>query len=229
MSNPNRPNRTRGLHQKAGFTLTELVIAMTISVITAGMALAFLFEGLRSSLKTTAIYTNDMTQWGLTNRLLIDSKLANAVAIYTDNSAATIAAAAVLTTPRGVAQNASGNFLVLAQGSQVDDSTTMTYSSLIGYYFNTGNGTLSRFQYNVTSAEANTALESILNTELGNFVYTPVSNNLALQSNEPAAFLNRVDGHVANMLLRASAGLTNSTSSFTRNDRLIEVSFYTRP
>ena len=56
-----------------------------------------------------------MTQWGLTNRLMIDSKLATAVAVYTDNSAATMSAAAALAKPRGVAEGAFGNFLFYAR------------------------------------------------------------------------------------------------------------------
>jgi prepilin-type N-terminal cleavage/methylation domain-containing protein len=217
------------LSHKAAFTLIELVIAMTISVITAGMALAFLFEGLRSSLKTTAIYTNDMTQWGLTNRLMIDSKLATAVAIYTDNSAATMSAAAALTKPRGVAEGAFGNFLVLCQGNQQVNSTTVTYSSIYGYYYNPTAQTISRFQYTPTAAEASSPLEVIVSNELSQFSYVTLATNLALLPNSTqGAFLNRKDGAVANLLLRAAAGPTNLINSFTRNYRVIEVSFYTR-
>ena len=154
MNHLNRPKKTAAFSHRAGFTLTELLIAMSISVIVCGMALAFLFEGLRASLKTSAVYTNDMTQWGLTNRLLIDTKLANNIAIYTDNSAGTLAAA--VTAGGGVGEGSFGNFIVLALGAVMDVTTTQQqqqYSSLYGYYYNPTAQTLSRFQYTIPSNE----------------------------------------------------------------------------
>ena len=252
MNHLNRPKKTAAFSHRAGFTLTELLIAMSISVIVCGMALAFLFEGLRASLKTSAVYTNDMTQWGLTNRLMIDTKLANNIEIFTDNSTATLSAAATYTnnTPAGgVAQGTFGNFIVLALGSMAEISTTQQqyqYSSLFGYYYNPTAQTLSRFQYTVSASDSqqstyNTStgnvsggLEAIVNEHLGDFQYTVVGTTLALQplpsgaTGPNGAFLNRIPGQLANMLLRASAGLTNSTNTFTRSDRMIEVAFYAR-
>jgi prepilin-type N-terminal cleavage/methylation domain-containing protein len=248
MNHLNRPKKTAAFSHRAGFTLTELLIAMSISVIVCGMALAFLFEGLRASLKTSAVYTNDMTQWGLTNRLLIDTKLANNIAIYTDNSAGTLAAA--VTAGGGVGEGSFGNFIVLALGAVMDVTTTQQqqqYSSLYGYYYNPTAQTLSRFQYTIPSNEPLYAspptaptpipavgLEALVSEHLGDFKYTVVGTTLALQplpsgaTGPNGAFLLRKINQLANMLVRASAGLTNSTNTFTRSDRMIEVAFYAR-
>ena len=252
MENLNRPPRTAAFSRRAGFTLTELLIAMTISVVLCGMATYFLFEGLRASLKTSAIYTNDMTQWGLTNRLMIDTKLANNIEIFADNSSATLTAAATYTnnTPAGgVAKGTFGNFIVLALGAMAEVSTTQQqyqYSSLYGYYYNPTAKTLSRFQYAVSASDSqqstyNTStgqvsggLEAIVKEHLGDFQYTVVGTDLTLQplptgaTGTNGAFLNRIPGQLANMLLRASAGLTNTNNSLTRSDRMIEVAFYAR-
>jgi prepilin-type N-terminal cleavage/methylation domain-containing protein len=246
------PERTP-LRRRAGFTLVELIIAMSISVTVCAMAVYFLFEGLRSSLKTSSIYTNDMTQWGLTNRLLIDTKLANNIEVFTDNTASTLTAA--VTAQGGIAEGSFGNFIVLALGSMVEVSTTQQqyqYTSLYGYYFNPNAQTLSRFQYTIPSNETlyasppsaptpipSVGLEALVSEHLAQFQYTVVGTNLSLQpwpAGAPGtngAFLNRRNGQLANMLVRASAGPTNgnnviAANTFTRSDRMIEVSFYAR-
>jgi hypothetical protein len=230
---------------------------MAIGVIVGGMALYFLFEGLRASLKTSAIYTNDMTQWGLTNRLMIDTKLANNIEVFTDNSASTLAAAATANSSGipagGVAQGSFGNFVVLALGNMVVVSTTVQqyqYSSMYGYYYNPVAQTLSRFQYTVSASDAEQpaynsqtgvttgGLEAIVQEHLGDFVYNVVGSNLSLPplpagATGNGAFLNSDTGHLANMLVRAMSGVNTSgqtsNDTLTSNSRIIAVAFYARP
>lgn len=256
MNSTNLPQRTAGFSRRAGFTLVEIIVAMMVGAIVLGIATYFLYEGLRASLKTSAIYTNDMTQWGLTNRLLIDTKLANNIEVFTDNSATTLAAAATANSSGipagGVPEGSFGNFIVLALGNMVVISSTVQqyqYSSLYGYYYDPNAQTLSRFQYTVSASDSEQpaynqstgvtsgGLEAIVNEHLGEFAYTVVGTNLSLQplpggATGNGAFLNSDTGRLANMLIRATAGvnLSGSTANdtLTDNSRMIEVAFYAR-
>jgi hypothetical protein len=200
-------------------------MAMAITVVVCGMAIFFFFQGLRSSLKTTAVFTNDMSQWSLTNRLLIDSKLANAVSVYADNTKTTLTTAK--SNGHGIAEGNFGKFIVLSKGTQPTGSTTVQYSTLFGYAYDSTTQKLSRFEYQVPTAEAGNALEATLLTHMSDFVYRPVATNLTLQ-NTAGPFLLRKNGVQANMVILASAGSTKLTSALTRSDRMIEVSFFTR-
>jgi len=251
MKRLNDSTKSAALIRPRGFTLVELLIATSISVIVCGMATYFLFEGLRASLKTSAIYTNDMTQWGLTNRLLIDTKLANCIEIFQDNSTTTLTNAAILiggSPAGGVDPGSFGNFIVLALGAETAGTSTMAYSSLYGYYYSPSLAkedgvntfaaqTLYRFQYTVPSSDTTLGLEAIVAKDENNFQYTAVANGLTLpalpagDSETNGAFLNR-SAFLANLLLRAKSGVNLSGSSvndtLTSNSRMIEVAFYAR-
>lgn len=216
-----RPARRRG------FTLVEIMIASAIAVAFSAMALWFMVQSTRTSMRTLSNIDNDLEQWSISNRLLIDSKLANGVAVF--DSFATSS----FTTAKGLGPGERGNFLVLSQSDPIAGSTQSQFISLWGYVYDSTNQRLSKFEYTVTAADrtAGTPLVDLLTNYYSQFVLRTVAENVTLVSTSGGeAFLVREQGRQANLVFRRQADTAKkkNANSKTVDYRMFEISFYTR-
>ena len=74
--------RSQSIRARLGYTLTEVLIGISLSVAIGGAATWFLMEGTRASLKTTNISASDLSQWSIFTAISVDSKIANGMAVY---------------------------------------------------------------------------------------------------------------------------------------------------
>lgn len=221
-------SRTSSIRRsRRGMTLVEIMIAMSLAVAVGGMAIWFMVQSTRTSLRTLSNVDNDLEQWSISNRLLIDSKLANAVSIYSSFEVASF------TSSLGLGPGYRGNFLVLSQSDQPAGSTTSTFTNLWGFVYNPATKVLSKFDYPVTdAADAGKSLDQILTDR-----YAAISLKLRIVARDVSlvgdatgvdgltgAFLCREQGRQGNLVFRRSSG----TSTKTKDNRMFEISFYTR-
>jgi len=195
---------------------------MTISVVIAGIAAWFIGEGMRFSLRTAASADNDFTQWSVSSRLQLDSKLANGATIYSDMTATNIK-----TTLRRLGGE-RGNLLVLSSSERVAGASKSRYTHLTGYLFDSSAKRLAKFEHEVSSAQrASFAdLETILTSNLGSFTFTTVANGVdSLDSAGP--FVSRDVGNInaATATFKLEQG---SKLNHTGDTAVVEISFLIR-
>lgn len=199
---------------------------MSVNMLVSGAALWFLIAGTRSSILATSGSINDIAQWGISSRLWVDARVANAVTLYGNFTAASIESWL-----RRVV-NDRGNVMVLSLSESVGNKTR--YTKLTGYIYrpNTSpgatDGTIARFAFTVSSADqaAYTPLEDILKNNL-----TAISNSATIVAsgvtpiNSGGAFLCRSAGTAATLGCSIASG---SASNRTQQRKLIEATFYIR-
>jgi len=217
---------------KRGFTLTEVIIAMTISVAIGGTATWFLVEGTKASLKAANTSIADLSQWSIFTAISVDSKVANGMAVYRTFTAADMADSTKRVTEGGVDNDANprGNVLILTRSAQGANSKFAHYEQITGYVYSSSTKLLRKFTYEVPVSEQGTAttqpatLEQILNDHLTNFAFQKVAGDLVTASSG-GVFLVRKEGSSGILAVQSEQGGTNNQVS---SKKLIEASFFIR-
>lgn len=207
---------------RRGYSLVEVLIAMSLSVIVGGAAVWFIVEGTRYSLRTTASATNDFIQWSISSRLQLDSKLANGAAIYSD-----LTTGAVKSNLRRTGGQ-RGNLLVLSLSERDPGSSRSRFTRITGYLYAPGTTTLSKFEHTVSSAQqaAYADLETIITTNLSGFTFEPVARGIeSFDASGP--FVSRDIGNInaATATFRLKQG---EASNHTKDTSVVEISFLIR-
>lgn len=214
-------SKHRSVSQRhGGFSLIEVMIAATICVTAVGLGLTFLVEGTRASMRASSGLSNDVTQWGISSRLQLDSKLANGATIYASTTSADITFAG----RRKAGQR--GKFLVLSSSVTADGNNTPEYDKISGYSYDSANRTLYRFEHQVANTERKNALEKILTDNLTKFTFRRLTGDVdSLDAAGPFVSRDTSNTNAATALFRLNQG---RTSQSTDNSILVEVSFLIR-
>src|SRR5690606_20752114 len=124
-------------------------------------------EGVRTSARTTNSTVNDLTQWGIASRLWIDSRIANGITIYENNTDQKV--------ERWLRKmvDQRGDFIVFSL-SDTNGSAQTFYTKVSGYFYDRAARRIYRFDYDVTNADriANASLESILTSRRDDILAT---------------------------------------------------------
>jgi prepilin-type N-terminal cleavage/methylation domain-containing protein len=215
-----------------GMTLVEMMFALVISVVVLGIAVNFLVEATRSTLRVQSNTQNDLTDWGISAGITIDTRTANGMTLFKDFSASSFDS----TTDEITTNDTRGDFLVLSRSSQEDGSKAATYLSLTGYLYTAGatagTGTFQKFTYAVPDGEKSLTLETILSTHRSDFKFQAIAKGLDATHSDNAAtpknraFLFRSYKLRSGVLnLEVSTGYKNVGTS---NSKLIETAFFIR-
>lgn len=214
-------------------TLVEMMFALVISVVVLGIAVNFLVEATRATLRVQSNSQNDLTDWGISAGITIDTRTANGMTLYKSFTASSFD-----TTSDEITTNSTrGDFLVLSKTIQEDGSKIASYSSLTGYVYTAGatpgTGTFKKFIYAVPDLEKNLTLETILSTHYSDFKFETIATGLEATHSDNAsssptnrAFLFR------SYKLRSGVLNLQVTTGFktagTANSKLIETAFFIR-
>lgn len=196
------------------------MVASTIAVTVIGLGLAFMVEGTRASMRATSSLNNDVSQWGISSRLQLDSKLANGATIYKTATSSDITFAG----RRKAGER--GKLLILSSSVTANGNNTPQYEKISGYSYNSTSRTLYRFEYQVPGAEKNNDLEKIITDHLTSFAFQAVSTEV--DSLDPAGpFVSRdtSNTNAATAIFRLNQG---ASAHRTDNSILVEVSFLIR-
>lgn len=214
---PVSPHRTR-----RGYTLAEILVALSLSGFVVVGGLWLLLEGVRSSTRTTNAAVNDLTQWGIASRLWIDSRVANGISIYTDDTTSSL--------ERWLRKQVDqrGNFIVFSL-SAVNSSAHTYYTKLSGYTYDPQQDKIFRFNYDVPAADqtAGSTLEEILTTRRAEIVqtYQAVASDITLTNNS-GLFICRAVGTAASLSCVVTSG-TDGNAAYEK-EKTIEATFYVR-
>ena len=205
----------------AGYTLVEILIGSSVSLLVVGASLWLMFEGVRSSTRSTNNSVNDLTQWGIASRLWIDSRIANGITIYEDNEETNLKR-----WERAVVGD-RGNFIVFSL-SDTDASNKTFYTKISGYYYSAGTQKVYRLDYDVTSADQNSnqTLEQILVNRRDDIIktYDLIASDID-EVNTDGVFLCRTAGTAASFNGIVSQG---DEANKTIREKTIEATFYVR-
>ncbi|MGC4074993.1 MAG: prepilin-type N-terminal cleavage/methylation domain-containing protein [Nibricoccus sp.] len=207
---------------RRGFTLSEVMVAMTIGAAIAGTATWFMVEGARISYKTTNTSINDLSQWSIFTAISVDTKVANGMAIY-----ASFLQPDIADDTKRLNKDQRGQVLILTRSHQDQNSKKSVYDLITGYVYASSTKTLRKFQYVVTAAEqgANPAtLEEILNNNYTNFTFTKVATDLTAVDSA-GVFLVRQKGQSGILTVESAQGSGNAQ---VISKKLIEASFFIR-
>jgi hypothetical protein len=218
----------RSSSRKRGYTLTEILIASSISVAVGGAAMWFLVEGSRSSVKSTNTSINDLSQWSIFTAISVDSKTANGMAVYKDFTKDDMKDSTVR-----LNNGERGNVLILTRGKALAGSTATSYTQVTGYVFTPSKKTLRKFVYNVPTSEqgdpaTNTkpkTLEEILVDNFDTFSFRNVADNLQPTDSGVGVFLVRERGHSGILTVESIQGDGNKRAV---SKKLIDASFFIR-
>ncbi len=225
--------------RRRGMTIVEIMVASAVSLIVVGGAMWLIVEGMATSMKTANVSGNDLTHWGLSNRLVLDSRVATELVVYSDFTESTITAEGEegirsYDPPRSV-----GNFLVLALRLPDKDSGVWCCSKLTGYVFDPTNQALSKFEYEVdqTSDDYKKGLgvQALLKKYYSSFKLVPISADVAIPTPASAETITGAfywpalsGGNASSKaIMRLSLGDPKQHRR-VRDTRLIEVTFYIR-
>jgi hypothetical protein len=216
-------------------TLVEIMMASMLSFVVVSGALWLLTNGTYSAWKTSAVTSNDLTHWGLANRLTLDTRVANSLCVYSDLDAALIATEG----SSGIsfyADRKVGNLLVLSLS--LPDRTTGGYACqrLTGYRYVPSEEALYKFEHTASAADiaANKPAFQLLLENVTTFKLEKVADNLSLPAigaQTAGAFYWDRDSDSINArtsVLRFELG-DKKLHRRVRNTRLVEVSFFVRP
>ncbi len=239
-----RSRGTQARHPRRGMTIVEIMIASAISLIVVGAALWLLVEGMAVSWKTSNVSDNDLTHWSLNNRLVLDTRTANSLIVYSDFDASVITAEGIdgitiHTDPKRYV----GNLLVLpltlpSETANASGLRTIGCRRITGYRYHPSKHTLTKFIFPVSESD----------TAVGKPVHTILVENLsAIQASETVvasnvevptigtqrsgAFYWDIASDTINArtaVLRFKMGDPNQHRRI-RDSRLLEVSFFVRP
>ncbi|ATC62734.1 hypothetical protein CMV30_01435 [Nibricoccus aquaticus] len=219
------PLRSRS--RKRGYTLTEVLIALGISVALGGAATWFMMEGARASLKATNNSVNDLAQWSIFVAISVDSKTANGMSVYS-----TFTPADMADSTKRLNKDGRGNVLILTKSSQDAGSSRAAYDKITGYIYSPTTKNLRKFEYTVTAAEKGdlatnvlpATLEEILVNNYTTLVPHIIGENLTPPVTGFGVFLVRERGHSGILSIEAAQGI----DARTVNKKLIEASFFIR-
>jgi prepilin-type N-terminal cleavage/methylation domain-containing protein len=216
-------------HDQRGYTLSEILIAMSLSVVVLAAATWFMVEGTRASMKTTNNSINDLSQWSIFTAISVDSKVANGMEVYR-----TFTAADMSDPTKRLDKDQRGNVLILTRSHQVGNSRQATYDQITGYIYSATTKNLRKFVYTVPPSEQGNpatgtppaTLEQILVNNLTNFAPGSIADNV----NKPDAawggvFLVRQKGQSGILTIESVQGEGNTHSV---NKKLIDAAFFIR-
>ncbi len=214
--------------RKRGYTLTEIIIASSISVAIGGAAMWFLVEGSRSSVKATNTSITDLSQWSIFTAISVDSKTANGMAVYKAFTKDDMKDSTLRLNNDG-----RGNVLILTRGRAEAGSTTTSYRQITGYVFTPSTKTLRKFVYEVPASERGDpatgvrpkTLEEILVDNFDHFHFRPVADNLLPTESGTGVFLVRERGHSGILTVESVQGDGNKRAV---SKKLIDASFFIR-
>ncbi len=206
---------------RRGYTLAEILVALGVSGFVVSAGLWLMIEGVRSSTRTTNATVNDLTQWGIASRLWIDSRVANGISIYTDDTTPSLERWLRKTVDQ------RGNFIVFSL-SAIDATGATYFTKVSGYAYNSARDKIYRFEYDVPAADqaANRTLEEILTNRRDDIIasYESVASDITLTNNS-GLFVCRSAGTAASL----SCIVTTSTGgSDFEKEKTIEATFYVR-
>lgn len=236
MHTNNQRMETRG---RKGMTLVEIMVASAVAVLVVGFAMWLVVEGTAMAMKTANVSGNDLTHWGLSNRLVLDSRVATELLVYTDFAKSTITAEGdkgvrSYDPPRGV-----GNFLVLAL--RLPDKTTGVWccEKITGYVYDPAKQILSKFEHQVDKTsddyKKGLSVQELLEKHHSSFKLAPVSSNVSIPTPASAETITGAfywpalsSGKASSKaIMRLNLGDAKQHSR-VRDTRLIEVAFYIR-
>jgi prepilin-type N-terminal cleavage/methylation domain-containing protein len=214
--------------QKRGFTLTEILVAMSISVAMGGAAMWFLVEGTRASLKATNTSINDLSQWSIFTAISVDAKTANGMVVYKNFIEDDIKNSSLR-----LNNNERGNVLILTRGSQAEKSKFTAFTRITGYVYSASTKTLRKFVYDVPPTEQGDpdmgidpkSLEQILIDNYESFSLRKVADDLLPTSTGVGVFLVRERGQSGILTVETVQG---SGSRYVENKKLIDAAFFIR-
>ncbi len=220
-------------------TIVEIMVASAVALLVVGFAMWLVVEGTAMAMKTANVSGNDLTHWGLSNRLVLDSRVATELIVYSDFAKSTITAEGdkgvrAYDPPRSV-----GNFLVLAR--RLPDKTTGVWccSKLTGFVYDPATQVLSKFEYELKDTsddyKKGLSVQDLLEKHYSSFKLTAVSSNVSIPS--PASGETRVGAFYwpalssgkasSKAIMRLNLGDAKQHAR-VRDTRLIEVAFYLR-
>jgi hypothetical protein len=221
-------------------TLVEIMVASAVSVLVVGFAMWLVVEGTATAMKTSNVSGNDLTHWGLSNRLVLDSRVATELVVYSDFSKSTIVAEGEkgirsYDPPRSV-----GNFLVLALRLPDKISGLWCCSKLTGYVFDPATQVLSKFEYNVEEKSEDDyknglSVQKLIEKHHSSFKLVTVSSNVAIPAPASAETITGAfywpglsSGNASSTaIMRLNLGDAKQHAR-VRDTRLVEVAFYIR-
>ena len=205
-----------------GYTLVEVMVAATISLLVGAAGLTILVSGIRSSLRTASVTAYDISQWNLDSRLWVDSKIANGISLYEDFTNGHVEP----WLRKSV--EGRGNFLVLSLSEIAPNGVNVFYKKLSGYHYDPDKKAIYRFEYIVSKEEQDefALMEDILKnnrTTIQNSYVIQTANATALSAE--GLFICRAAGKAASLACLVSSG---KESSRTLESKLIEATFIIR-
>ncbi|HLP00707.1 MAG TPA: prepilin-type N-terminal cleavage/methylation domain-containing protein [Opitutaceae bacterium] len=224
-----------------GMTLVEVMMASAISLIVTAGVMWLVVEGMRASIHTSNVSGNDLDHWGLANRLVFDTRLANKLILYSEFSSAAVSTEGNDGVADAYAPEPVGNFLVLALRLPDEETGVWACTKLTGYVYNPDKKTLSKFEYSVDKEsddyKKGTPVPDLITkhfSELTKLTVLVASDleipSLAASATTKAAFyqpIGKTGTGTNKAILRMRLGMTNKHWR-VRDSRLIEVAFYIR-
>jgi hypothetical protein len=199
------------------------MFALALSVLIGGVAVMFIVEGTRLSLRTEASLSNDMVQWGISSRLQLDTKTANGAVIYPGIATSDLKEAERC---RG---GERGRLLVLSRSDKANNSAKSHFITVTGYLYDASARTLLKFEHTVHSDQQGAtpaSLETIIISNKDAFTWHVLARDV--DSLDPAGpFVCRDIGNIN--AATATFQLNEGQESLWTSDRvLVEVSFLIR-
>lgn len=217
----------RPLRSSRGYTLSEVLIAMSIGVVVLATATWFMVEGTRVSMKTTNNSINDLSQWSIFTAISVDSKVANGMEIYS-----TFTTADLNDPTKRLDKDQRGNVLILTRSHQTGNSRLATYDQITGYIYSATTKNLRKFVYKVPASEQGDAttppatLEQILVNNLTSFSPHSIAENVNTPNSAwGGVFLVRQKGQSGILTIESVQGDGNS---HIVNKKLIDAAFFIR-
>jgi prepilin-type N-terminal cleavage/methylation domain-containing protein len=215
--------------RNCGYTLSEVLIAMSIGVVILGTATWFMIEGARVSMKTTNNSINDLSQWSIFTAISVDSKVANGMEVYR-----TFTSADLNDSTKRLDKDQRGNVLILTRSHQEGNSRQATYDQITGYIYSATTKNLRKFVYIVPPSEkgdpaTNTppaTLEQILVNNLTTFSPRSIADNVHVPDSAwGGVFLVRQKGQSGILTIESVQGDGNAQIT---NKKLIDAAFFIR-
>jgi hypothetical protein len=228
-------------YARSGMTIAEVMIASAIALVVSAGAMWLIVQGTVSSWRTSNMSGNDLAHWGLSNRLVFDSRKATELTVYSDFTTAAITAEGEAGLKSYTPEKDVGNFLVLALRTPDYSTGLQCCSKITGYVYKPADKTLYQFFMNVEVAhnddfKSGMSVPDLLVKYYGEFRLSVVATNLVLPTlasgGSQAAFYwppGDADSNTNSRkaILRVRLGNTKQDRRI-RDSRLFEVAFFIR-
>lgn len=222
-----KPLHLRSDNQQ-GYSLVEVVYALSIAVLVLGMAMYFVVQGTRSSLRAAASSENDLLQWSISSRLQVDSKTADGLVIYPDANSANIALTKRCSNNAETGARSRGNLMVLTRSSTENGSRETFYDKLTGYLFDPSAKTLSKFEYTVTGDARKQSLETIVKSCLGSVDYKVIAKDVETIDPEGPFICRDLADRNVNAAAAAFKLTRGNAKMLTKDSLIIDIAFRIR-